>query len=1024
MKKTFYSIISLLIFIQQSSFAQQITSSWGFVGPISENRQFGNYFKTAQIDAIAADPSDANHIVVSGFFSGLWQSFNAAHDDWTNMNIGNIPTGIGCNGISAVAFRNNNELYAGNWFCYPKGNNPYSNGVFKYTYSTNSWQTLGAIPSGGQNYVINRIVFYPGNNNIVFLCTSIGLFQSTNAGSTWTQVSSATGNIYNMVFIQQSNGTDYYCYISGSTIASAGGVYQGTALLMEANMISGALGSFSNVNEFMTLLQNQSYPNQLSYSSFCLGNQSLGNNDREIYLYTAITSTTGSWTSGATHWTYKFVKNLNSGSKIVTQLVQIIATNTPPGNTDCNPGRLTIGYDQLNNMLLCGYVSLFSINLSDLSKYHSTPNDDPPYVHRDVHDIYINNTNNQVFVACDGGFYSGTLVLAQGTTPQHYNFEIMNSHLDITLINGFAGASENTNIYVISQQDHLVTDYYDADLLKTTAQHWSGENDGALIDKFNNNLIISDRASYDDLYYVTAGDPSSFSSAFQRANFLPSTSPTYYLEPGNTVSASQNFGQHPFFQDPYRAGRIFNSAKGACIFQLDPVSQKFVGKFRLQEEFTFFTNSPTLKSEACPNCTANPNDPLHRITWQEQPTGMAFSPQDKNTVYITTSNDPLNTPKGASQVVKYIGPDFDDIWFGHNEIQDASNNPQWQLITPTWSTLVPGITDANVFHINLNSIESSAWDRNKLYVTCNSDLPSSTFNIKVIKYDGTNWTDYSTGIPPEEVATAMIMDHASYDGIYLSTNKGIYYRDASMSSWVPYMNNEMPILLSNQLEINYKENTVRAGTYGRGIWKSPLVCPNPGPLNFANVSPVVKVHESDYITATNTTIAINVGKPTVFRATNSVTLNPGFLATVGVAYSGFQAFIHGCNGGSTSGYQYYRTMADPEVKNMFEAMEDAKKITVYPNPSNGAFTLILDPVKPGEKSEEEVEREAEVETEGEISMMKVSIYNMLGDVVYQTNAVPSNTKQLPVNMENQKNGIYIIKVEKNGKIKTCKFIKQ
>jgi hypothetical protein len=42
-----------------------------------------------------------------------------------------------------------------------------------------------------------------------------------------------------------------------------------------------------------------------------------------------------------------------------------------------------------------------------------------------------------------------------------------------------------------------------------------------------------------------------------------------------------------------------------------------------------------------------------------------------------------------------------------------------------------------------------------------------------------------------------------------------------MDSWIDFSGN-YPKLNSEQLEINYLEGTLRAGTFGLGIWKTPL----------------------------------------------------------------------------------------------------------------------------------------------------------------------------------------------------------
>lgn len=47
-----------------------------------------------------------------------------------------------------------------------------------------------------------------------------------------------------------------------------------------------------------------------------------------------------------------------------------------------------------------------------------------------------------------------------------------------------------------------------------------------------------------------------------------------------------------------------------------------------------------------------------------------------------------------------------------------------------------------------------------------------------------------------------------------------------MTNWIPFSTN-LPNVIINELEINYAENKIYAGTYGRGLWSSPLINLNP-----------------------------------------------------------------------------------------------------------------------------------------------------------------------------------------------------
>ena len=57
------------------------------------------------------------------------------------------------------------------------------------------------------------------------------------------------------------------------------------------------------------------------------------------------------------------------------------------------------------------------------------------------------------------------------------------------------------------------------------------------------------------------------------------------------------------------------------------------------------------------------------------------------------------------------------------------------------------------------------------------------------------------------------------DDVYIGTDVGVYYRNASMTSWIPFMTG-LPNVIVNDIDIFYPTGKIRAGTYGRGVWQS------------------------------------------------------------------------------------------------------------------------------------------------------------------------------------------------------------
>lgn len=135
--------------------------------------------------------------------------------------------------------------------------------------------------------------------------------------------------------------------------------------------------------------------------------------------------------------------------------------------------------------------------------------------------------------------------------------------------------------------------------------------------------------------------------------------------------------------------------------------------------------------------------------------------------------------------------------------------------TPEWITLTSNLPGTG----NILDIETHPFDENIVFVTRGA---------KVYRSDdkGFQWTDI-TGTLPAINMNSLAFYENSFDGIYVGTDAGVYYRDASLTDWVMFSNG-LPVDASiNEIEIyhnpaNSAVDVIRAGTYGRGLWSSPV----------------------------------------------------------------------------------------------------------------------------------------------------------------------------------------------------------
>ena len=85
---------------------------------------------------------------------------------------------------------------------------------------------------------------------------------------------------------------------------------------------------------------------------------------------------------------------------------------------------------------------------------------------------------------------------------------------------------------------------------------------------------------------------------------------------------------------------------------------------------------------------------------------------------------------------------------------------------------------------------------------------------------GLTWSDWSTGLPNVPTNT-MITIVGKPGEVYCGTDLGVYYRNSASTSWAAFTK-DFPAVPIRDLEIFYPTRKLRAATFGRGIWESPL----------------------------------------------------------------------------------------------------------------------------------------------------------------------------------------------------------
>lgn len=150
---------------------------------------------------------------------------------------------------------------------------------------------------------------------------------------------------------------------------------------------------------------------------------------------------------------------------------------------------------------------------------------------------------------------------------------------------------------------------------------------------------------------------------------------------------------------------------------------------------------------------------------------------------------------------------------------------------------------------------------------------------------GTTWTNISGSLPNIPAHCAVFDPNRTDHSLYIGMDVGVYYRDDSLSDWVPFRNG-LPHVIVKEMEI--RNNQLTAGTYGRGLWRTELYysCIPSLVLTQANDPSNPNYTGFQYYEASNTIsssriITGGIGTDVTYQAGNFVNLTEGFHAREG-----------------------------------------------------------------------------------------------------------------------------------------------
>ena len=91
---------------------------------------------------------------------------------------------------------------------------------------------------------------------------------------------------------------------------------------------------------------------------------------------------------------------------------------------------------------------------------------------------------------------------------------------------------------------------------------------------------------------------------------------------------------------------------------------------------------------------------------------------------------------------------------------------------------------------------------------------------------GQTWINLTTAALDNITISNIMAQYGTDGGIYLGTNRGVFYRNNSMPDWQSY-NQELPLSAeTNRLKPFYKNGKIRNGCWGFGVWEADLFEPS------------------------------------------------------------------------------------------------------------------------------------------------------------------------------------------------------
>jgi photosystem II stability/assembly factor-like uncharacterized protein len=321
---------------------------------------------------------------------------------------------------------------------------------------------------------------------------------------------------------------------------------------------------------------------------------------------------------------------------------------------------------------------------------------------------------------------------------------------------------------------------------------------------------------------------------------------------------------------------IFSNINGGDGFDAKFLNNSNVAFYSLNAQIAKYTVSTNSAVQALiPPGAANINDQVFFFPHIE------IHPTNDNIIYAGYGTSIFRSTTGGNfGSWTNIGSSASSGFGSAGGLAVSANNPD-RLYAANGTTLQisndKGTTWATISGTNgwpassgvITDIRSRTNNADEIWVTFGS------YDVEKVLYSGnagTSWINFTGSLPNLPV---YCIDYTDDGDAYIGTDAGIYFMDFAMNDWVPFSNG-MPIIPVTELFVDITNNSIKAATFGRGIWKSDLYSNCAASLNLVGTSLGTNLYQASGLITTTQDVTGSFGNNNKYRSPTKIQFLPGF----------------------------------------------------------------------------------------------------------------------------------------------------